>query len=161
MGSCPGRFRPARPAGRSALAANSTRRKFRRKTEDRADSGQDGRFLTDDYVERILAPTLQEGDIVILDNLAAHGSAKAAKILESIGPGGTFSMMELLRAIRVEPSRANQIRVAAYLKENLGFEKSVQKRRSGGRPKLWTVPEHIRPVDNSLADRKDPQSQDE
>jgi len=112
-------------------------------------------------VEAILAPALEEGDIVILDNLAAHGSAKAAKILESIGPGGTFSMMELLRAIRVEPSRANQIRVAAYLKENLGFEKSVQKRRNGGRPKLWTVPEHIRPVDNSLADRKDPQSQDE
>jgi len=52
-------------------------------------------------VEAILAPALEEGDIVIFDNLAAHGSAKAAKILESIGPGGTFSMMELLRAIRV------------------------------------------------------------
>jgi len=36
-------------------------------------------------VESILAPTLRDGDIVILDNLAAHRSARAAEIPESVG----------------------------------------------------------------------------
>ena len=37
------------------------------------------------YVEGILAPTLREGDVVILDNLPAHKSAVAQKILKDIG----------------------------------------------------------------------------
>jgi transposase len=37
------------------------------------------------YVETQLAPTLQKGDVVILDNLAAHKSAKAAAILGERG----------------------------------------------------------------------------
>jgi len=42
------------------------------------------------YVERMLAPALRRGDIVILDNLAAHRSARAAEILESVGARFSF-----------------------------------------------------------------------
>jgi transposase len=37
------------------------------------------------YVETQLAPTLEAGDVVILDNLAAHKSAKAEAILRECG----------------------------------------------------------------------------
>lgn len=37
------------------------------------------------YVETQLAPTLQKGDVVILDNLAAHKSAKAEEALRKRG----------------------------------------------------------------------------
>ena len=37
------------------------------------------------YVETQLAPTLRRGDVVILDNLSSHKSAKAARMLEKIG----------------------------------------------------------------------------
>jgi len=39
----------------------------------------------DVYIETQLAPLLQPGDIVILDNLAAHKSAKAQAILKEKG----------------------------------------------------------------------------
>ena len=37
------------------------------------------------YVEAILAPTLRQGDVVILDNLPVHRSTVAANILKEIG----------------------------------------------------------------------------
>lgn len=37
------------------------------------------------YVETQLAPTLNKGDVVILDNLSSHKSAKAKQILRDIG----------------------------------------------------------------------------
>jgi transposase len=37
------------------------------------------------YVEQILLPTLKAGDIVILDNLSAHKSQHARKLIESVG----------------------------------------------------------------------------
>jgi transposase len=37
------------------------------------------------YVETQLAPTLSKGDVVILDNLSAHKSAKAAELLKQRG----------------------------------------------------------------------------
>jgi transposase len=37
------------------------------------------------YVEHILLPTLQSGDIVILDNLSAHKGQEVRKLIESIG----------------------------------------------------------------------------
>lgn len=40
------------------------------------------REIFDTYVETQLAPTLQPGDVVILDNLASHKSAKAEAILK-------------------------------------------------------------------------------
>lgn len=41
------------------------------------------RFNT--YIETQLAPTLKKGDVVILDNLAAHKSPQAVEVLKSIG----------------------------------------------------------------------------
>ena len=43
------------------------------------------RRIFDTYVETQLAPTLQPGDVVILDNLASHKSAKAEAILKQRG----------------------------------------------------------------------------
>ena len=43
------------------------------------------REFFDLYVQTQLAPTLQKGDVVILDNLATHKSPKAAAILKDIG----------------------------------------------------------------------------
>ena len=37
------------------------------------------------YVETQLAPTLKPGDVVILDNLSSHKSAKAAEVLKALG----------------------------------------------------------------------------
>jgi transposase len=37
------------------------------------------------YVEQILVPTLRPGDIVILDNLAAHKNAAARRAIEAAG----------------------------------------------------------------------------
>lgn len=43
------------------------------------------RAAFDTYVETQLAPTLKKGDVVVLDNLAVHKSAKAAAILKEKG----------------------------------------------------------------------------
>ena len=43
------------------------------------------RKLFETYVETQLAPTLNKGDVVILDNLSSHKSADAAKLLKSLG----------------------------------------------------------------------------
>ena len=37
------------------------------------------------YVERVLAPTLEPGDMVILDNLGSHKGAEARRIIEAKG----------------------------------------------------------------------------
>ena len=37
------------------------------------------------YVEKVLVPTLQEGDVVVWDNLQAHKSAAAREAVESVG----------------------------------------------------------------------------
>jgi len=36
-------------------------------------------------VEQILLPTLQEGDIVVMDNLSSHKVAGVKKAIESVG----------------------------------------------------------------------------
>ena len=43
------------------------------------------RVAFDLYIETQLAPTLQPGDVVILDNLKVHASTKAAAALEAQG----------------------------------------------------------------------------
>jgi transposase len=43
------------------------------------------RVLFETYVETQLAPTLQPGDVVILDNLSSHKSEKAAALLKQRG----------------------------------------------------------------------------
>ena len=47
--------------------------------------GPINRDLFDLYIETQLAPTLQRGDVIILDNLSSHKSPKAAQILRDIG----------------------------------------------------------------------------
>ena len=37
------------------------------------------------YVEKFLLPTLQKGDVVILDNLSAHKSKEIRELIESVG----------------------------------------------------------------------------
>jgi hypothetical protein len=48
-------------------------------------NGPLNRAVFDTYVETQLAPTLAKGDVVILDNLAVHKSAKAARCLKAKG----------------------------------------------------------------------------
>jgi transposase len=43
------------------------------------------RTIFDTYIETQLAPTLQPGDVVILDNLSSHKSSKAEAILKQHG----------------------------------------------------------------------------
>ena len=43
------------------------------------------RSAFDIYIETQLAPTLRQGDVVILDNLAVHKSEKAARCLQQRG----------------------------------------------------------------------------
>jgi len=43
------------------------------------------RQLFETYIETQLAPCLSKGDVVILDNLSSHKSAKAAQTLKDIG----------------------------------------------------------------------------
>ena len=43
------------------------------------------REIFDTYIETQLAPTLQQGDVVILDNLSSHKSAKAEAVLKQRG----------------------------------------------------------------------------
>ena len=40
-------------------------------------------FFRFDYVSKVLAPTLSEGDIVICDNLSSHKVAGVAEAIES------------------------------------------------------------------------------
>ena len=48
-------------------------------------NGPMNREAFDIYVETQLAPTLHQGDVVILDNLAAHKSERATKVLKARG----------------------------------------------------------------------------
>ena len=52
--------------------------------------GAINREIFDLHVETQLAPTLQKGDVVILENLATHRSPKAAAILKDIGAWFVF-----------------------------------------------------------------------
>ncbi len=52
--------------------------------------GPMNRAAFDIYIETQLAPTLGPGDVVILDNLSSHKSAKAAKILKQRGASFLF-----------------------------------------------------------------------
>ena len=47
--------------------------------------GAINREFFDLYVETQLAPTLQKGDVIVLDNLSTHKSPKATALLKDIG----------------------------------------------------------------------------
>ena len=80
---------PERPAADRARrrSANGEPDLHRRPALRRLDCALDhrrrhDRDAFDPYVETQLAPTLQPGDVVILDNLAVHKSARAAECLK-------------------------------------------------------------------------------
>jgi transposase len=37
------------------------------------------------YLQQVLLPTLQDGDLVVMDNLACHKSVRVSQLLESVG----------------------------------------------------------------------------
>ncbi len=43
------------------------------------------RVTFDTYVETQLVPTLSKGDVIILDNLSSHKSARATEVLRDVG----------------------------------------------------------------------------
>ena len=47
--------------------------------------GTMNRTTFDTYVETQLAPTLRRGDVIIMDNLSSHKSARAAEVLRDVG----------------------------------------------------------------------------
>jgi transposase len=42
------------------------------------------------YVQRVLIPTLQPGDVVILDNLSPHKNSETIRLIEQAGAGVRF-----------------------------------------------------------------------
>src|SRR6185437_5378152 len=48
-------------------------------------SGATDQAAFETYVEKVLVPTLQEGDVVVWDNLKAHRSEAARAAVESVG----------------------------------------------------------------------------
>ena len=72
--------RQGRPRGKGKL---DTHRSFLVKLVEQ--NGDMNRASFDVYVEKELAPTLKQGDIVILDNLPAHKSEHAKKALRERG----------------------------------------------------------------------------
>ena len=55
------------------------------------------------YVERVLAPSLKPGQVVVVDNLGAHGGHRVRKLLEGRGCELVFSCRPTRRTSR--PSR--------------------------------------------------------
>jgi len=92
------------------------------------------RQIFDTYVESQLAPTLQQGDVVILDNLASHKSEKAVAILKK--PGAWFLFLPPYSL------DLNPIEMAfAKLKGS-----SQAHRRSNHRRSLESHRRHLRPL---------------
>lgn len=59
-------------------------------TESIMFDGAVDRKMFDAYIEKILAPTLRLGDIVVMDNLGSHKSEKARKFVESMSASCLF-----------------------------------------------------------------------
>ena len=90
MRSESGGLRPIRPLEHSDPRPRGGRLFIAALRHDRLNApwvigGAMNRELFDLYVETQLAPTLHQGDVVILDNLATHRSPKATEILKDIG----------------------------------------------------------------------------
>ena len=47
--------------------------------------GPINRSAFETYVERVLAPELRQGDIVVMDNLSSHKGARVRKMVEAAG----------------------------------------------------------------------------
>ena len=64
------------------------------------------------YVERVLAPTLQPGDIVILDNLGSHKGNETRRLIEARGAH------LLSRQCRPQAEAAQRQRLVLYLRRS-------------------------------------------
>jgi transposase len=53
--------------------------------ETMAVDGSTNRIVFEAYVERVLAPTLEAGEVVIMDNLPAHKPARVRELIEERG----------------------------------------------------------------------------
>ena len=53
--------------------------------ETMAVEGSTDREVFEAYVEHALAPTLQAGRVVIMDNLSAHKPARVRELIEGLG----------------------------------------------------------------------------
>ena len=58
---------------------------FRGKGETLAVEGSTNREVFEAYVEHALAPTLEAGQVVVMDNLSAHKPARVRELIESRG----------------------------------------------------------------------------
>jgi transposase len=47
--------------------------------------GATNREVFETYVERVLAPTLREGQVVVMDNLSAHKGERVRELIEGRG----------------------------------------------------------------------------
>jgi len=56
------------------------------------------------YVEQILLPTLQEGDIVVMDNLSSHKIAGVKEAVETVGRRWCFSRRTVQTSIPLKRS---------------------------------------------------------
>ena len=65
------------------------------------------RVIFDTYVETQLAPILKQGDVVILDNLAAHKSERAENIVRAKGAWLLFLPPYSPDLNPIDPSRAS------------------------------------------------------
>jgi transposase len=94
------------------------------------DSGTD-KEVFESFVEHVLCKHLEQGDVVVMDNLAAHKSAKAKTLIEAVGARIVFQppyspqvnpiemawakLKALLRAARVR----SREQIEAVIKESL------------------------------------------
>jgi hypothetical protein len=53
--------------------------------ETMAVEGSTDRYVFEAYVEHVLAPTLEAGQVVLMDNLPAHKPARVRELIEEQG----------------------------------------------------------------------------
>jgi len=114
---------------------------------------ESGRLPADMLVETLemreeTVDRLRAGDELRYGSIERH--------VRSLAPGDQFSLAELFCAVEIPRRGGDDNLVADFLKKELGFEKSEQKRHNDKRTMVWTVPEEIRPSDGSGPDRQKP-----
>lgn len=92
-------------------------------------NGASNRVIFETFVEQVLAPKLKPGDLVILDNLASHKSARTKDLIEAAGA-------ELKFLPPYSPDLNPIEKVFSKLKSIL---KKLEPR---SRPKLWDAIAH-------------------
>lgn len=105
--------------------------------------GTMNRATFDSYVETQLAPTLRTGDVIILDNLSSHKSARAADVLRDVGAWFLFlppyspdlNPIEINRTL----SRTHGVRVLIFSK----LKALIRKAAARTYDELWNAVGHV------------------